>query len=200
MIKAIFDYLTAWIAWIILAPLVFAIGVFVKLDSSGPVFYRGWRSGQGTKIFKIYKFRTMIPNAERLGGGTTALNDPRVTRIGKLLRRTKLDELPQLINILAGDMSMVGPRPELLYYTEQYKNEEKIILSVKPGITDFSSIFFNSLDEHVGSENADEVFENKVLPVKNLLRIKYVKERSFIVDLSIICITAKTIFKKIKSV
>ena len=108
-------------------------------------------------------------------GGTTALNDPRITRTGKALRKLKLDELPQVYNVLLGSMSFIGPRPELLRYTEAYKGEEKIILEVRPGITDFSSIEFISLDEIVGAENADEMYEKYVLEKKNKLRIRYAK-------------------------
>jgi lipopolysaccharide/colanic/teichoic acid biosynthesis glycosyltransferase len=200
MIKLLFDNVIAWVAWVVLSPVVFSIAVLVKLDSFGPVFYRGVRSGRYSKPFRIYKFRTMVFNAESIGGGTTALNDPRITRVGRLLRHVKLDELPQLLNIIAGDMSFVGPRPELPYYTQQYTGEEKIILSVKPGITDFSSVTFSSLDQHVGSQNADQVFEKEVLPIKNQLRVKYVKECSFTVDLAIIGHTVRKILKKFRTI
>ncbi len=134
-----------------------------------------------------------------MGGGTTGLDDPRILPFGKILRRFKLDELPQVINVLKGDMSLVGPRPELPYYTDKYTNDELIILSVKPGITDFSSIEFSSLDEVVGKSNADKVYEEKVLKRKNQLRIKYVNERSFVLDLKILSLTFLCILKKILS-
>ncbi len=139
----------------------------------------------------------MVDNAEKLGGGTTALGDPRVTRVGKFLRRFKFDELPQSINIIKGEMSVVGPRPELTRYTDMYDEEEKKILSVLPGITDYSSIELFSLDEIVGKDNADQVFEEKVLKKKNALRLKYVYENNFIFDMKIIYKTFALLFKKI---
>ncbi len=139
----------------------------------------------------------MVGKAEKLGGGTTALEDPRVTRVGKFLRKFKFDELPQAINILKGEMSVVGPRPELPRYTNMYDAEEKKILTVLPGITDYSSIELFSLDEIVGKENADQVFEEKVLKKKNGLRLKYVYENSFMSDMKIIYKTFALLFKKI---
>ncbi len=175
----------------------FAItAIAIKLDSPGPVFYRGWRTGLGGKPLRIFKFRTMVVDAEKIGGGTTALKDSRITRIGKFLRRYKLDELPQIFNVIKGDMSLVGPRPELPQYTDQYKSEELIILSVRPGITDCSSIKFSALDEVVGAGDADRVFEETVLARKNELRIRYVKERTFFGDIHLILQTLGVIFRK----
>lgn len=139
----------------------------------------------------------MVDKAEKLGGGTTALDDPRITRVGKFLRKFKFDELPQAINILKGEMSVVGPRPELPRYTDEYDVEEKKILSVLPGITDYSSIELFSLDEIVGKDNADKIFEEKVLKKKNALRLKYVYENNFISDMQIIYKTFASLFKKI---
>jgi lipopolysaccharide/colanic/teichoic acid biosynthesis glycosyltransferase len=141
----------------------------------------------------------MVKNADKIGGGTTALNDSRITKIGKFLRKTKLDEIPQLINIIKGEMSFVGPRPELLRYTSQYEGLEEYILKVRPGITDFSSIEFINLDEVVGGENADEMYEKYVLKRKNFLRIRYVNEVSFLVDFKLFFNTVlRTIHKAIK--
>ena len=139
----------------------------------------------------------MVVNAESIGGGTTALNDPRITKIGSIIRKYKIDELPQLFNIIKGEMSIVGPRPELYEYTRRYQGEEKLILTVLPGLSDFSSITYSSLAEHVGSDNADRIFEEKILPHKNRLRIKYVKEQSLRNDLIIICKTIQLILSKI---
>ncbi len=138
----------------------------------------------------------MVVDAEKIGGGTTALKDPRITRIGNFLRRYKLDELPQVLNVIKGDMSIVGPRPELAQYTNLYKGEELIILSVRPGITDYSSMKFIALDEAVGAGNADRAFEETVLAKKNELRVKYVKEHTFFGDLKLILQTLCLIFKK----
>ncbi len=131
----------------------------------------------------------------RLGGGTTAINDPRITKVGNFLRKPKLDEIPQLFNIVNGTMSFIGPRPELLQYTDKYEGEEKLILEVRPGITDFSSIEFINLDEIVGQGNADEMYEKYVLKKKNELRIRYAKEVSFTTDVKLF---AKTVWKVVE--
>lgn len=196
MIKRLFDIIVSALGLIILAPLLCAIAILIKFTSPGPVFYRGVRTGHKGKPFKIFKFRSMIVNAEKVGGASTAKDDPRITRIGGFLRKTKLDEIPQLLNVFKGDMSFVGPRPEVAQYTERYNEEEKIILSVRPGITDYSSIRFSSLDEVLGSQNADQVFEEKVLPIKNQLRMQYVRERSFWGDIKIILLTLGIVARK----
>ncbi|MGQ9698440.1 MAG: sugar transferase [Armatimonadota bacterium] len=191
-----FDLVVSVLGLAVLWPLLLIIAIAVKLDSPGPVFYRGVRTGRGGIPFRIYKFRTMVNNAESLGGGSTAKNDPRVTRIGRLLRKYKLDELPQLINVVRGDMSLVGPRPELPTYTSRYTSEEKAILSVRPGITDFSSIEYIDLAEVLGDDGADTVYEERVLPTKNQLRLKYVAERSFWLDLRLIALTIVRLWRR----
>jgi lipopolysaccharide/colanic/teichoic acid biosynthesis glycosyltransferase len=141
----------------------------------------------------------MVPNADKIGGGTTAMNDPRITKFGSFLRKTKLDEIPQLLNIIIGNMSFVGPRPELLRYTNAYFGLEKYILFVRPGITDFSSLKFINLDEVVGEINADEMYEKYILQEKNQLRLKYVSEISLLVDTQIFFLTVmKTLKKAVK--
>ena len=179
-----------------LLPLFALIAVGVKLSSPGPVFYLGLRTGRGGRPFRIVKFRTMSVDAERTGGGTTALDDPRVFRFGRILRKYKLDELPQVFNVLAGQMSLVGPRPELPVYTDLYQGDELAILAVRPGITDYSSIEFSSLDEIVGAENADRVFEEQVLARKNRLRVKYALERSLGGDVALIFRTFLCLVRK----
>jgi lipopolysaccharide/colanic/teichoic acid biosynthesis glycosyltransferase len=131
----------------------------------------------------------MVPDAEKMGGLSTALNDPRLTKIGAFLRKYKIDELPQLINVLIGDMSIVGPRPQFEKYTKLYNDEEKIILMVKPGITDYASIRFINLDKILGDEKVDEKYLREIEPEKNRLRIKYAREHSFWVDCRIIVLT-----------
>ena len=131
------------------------------------------------------------------GSGTTALKDPRITKYGTFFRNYKIDELPQLINVLIGDMSLVGPRPELLEYVERYRGEEKIITTVKPGITDYSSLHFFMQDQWVGENDAGKTFDNLVLPVKSTLRIKYVKEQSFYTDTKLLILTVRVFLKKI---
>lgn len=197
VLKRVFDLAAATVGIVALAPLLVLIAISIKLDSPGPVFYLGRRTGFRGLPFHIIKFRTMVDGGEHKGGGTTALNDPRVTRVGKWLRRRKLDELPQLFNIVKNDMSFVGPRPELPYYTSRYTGDELLILSVKPGLTDFSSIEFAALDEVVGAIDADRVFEEQVLPRKNRLRIDYVKQQGFITDLRVLARTAAKVFGKL---
>ena len=177
-------------------PLYLVIAVAIVADTGFPVFYRPLRGGYRGKPFCIYKFRTMVKDADKIGGGTTALNDSRVTRVGHILRKTKLDETANLINILLGTMSFIGPRPELLKYTEQYQGREKEILMVRPGVTDFSSLEFISLDEVVGPENADEMYEKHVLKRKNQLRIRYAEHVSFRTDAFIFMATVWKVLKR----
>ena len=173
---------------IFLSPIFLFIAILVKFTSAGTILYKGERTGLFGKSFKILKFRTMVMNAE-LGAGTTSRNDSRVTFVGRRLRRYKLDELPQLFNIFFGDMSFVGPRPELQKYTRQYQGEEKLILSVRPGITDFSSVKFSNLNELIDDDNPDASFEERVLPEKNKLRLQYVNECNFWLDMKLILLT-----------
>ncbi len=194
--KRIFDIIASLMAFPFLLPFFAITAIAIKLDSSGPIFYRGWRTGLGGRPFRIFKFRTMVQNAEKIGSGTTALGDSRITRIGGFLRKYKIDELPQFINVIIADMSIVGPRPELLEWTQKYSENEKCILDVKPGISDLSSVEFSSLDECVGPTDAHMVFKDKFLSRKNELRIKYVNERSFWLDIKIILMTIQVILLK----
>ena len=194
--KRIIDFVLALILAIILLPFYLIFSLAVVIESGFPVFYRPQRGGYKGKPFRIFKFRSMVKNADQIGGGTTALNDPRITKVGAFLRKTKIDETPQLFNILAGKMSFIGPRPELLQYTSQYVGEEEDILKVRPGITDYSSIEFINLDEIVGGENADEMYEKYVLKRKNELRIKYAHEVSFATDFKLFFKTVFSVIKK----
>jgi len=178
---------------IVLSPLLILIALLVRFSSEGPVFFKGIRTGRFGKQFTIIKFRSMVVGSD-LQAGTTSRNDPRITRVGKVIRRYKLDELPQLFNVLRGEMSLVGPRPELPYYTDQYRGEERLILSVRPGITDFSSIEFSNLNDLIDDGDPDRSFEEKILKKKNRLRVKYVKEQNFLLDISLIF---KTLLKLI---
>jgi lipopolysaccharide/colanic/teichoic acid biosynthesis glycosyltransferase len=197
VLKRIFDVAFSIIVLLAIWPVFAVVAIAVKLSSPGPIFYRGVRSGLFGRSFRIFKFRTMVANAESLGGPTTGTNDHRVTRIGALLRRTKFDELPQLLNILVGDMSFVGPRPEVLEYTAQYKDAEKNILCMRPGITDYASIEFADLDDLVGNIDPDRYFREHILPRKNALRVKYVKEWSLWSDFIILWKTFYRVVKKI---
>lgn len=200
MLKRIFDLVFSVVAIVILSPLMLIITIAIICFSQGSVIYRGERVGKNGVRFKILKFRTMVSDAESLGEKVTAKNDARVTGIGGFLRKLKLDELPQLINVLRGEMSIVGPRPEVEEYTNQYTEEEKKILSVKPGITDYASIEFVQLADAVGNNSNQEFFQKRIQDVlkrKNQLRLKYVYEGSFIVDLKIIFLTAVKLVKSI---
>ena len=128
----------------------------------------------------------MVQDAENIGGPSTALNDFRLTKIGRFLRKYKLDELPQFINIIKGEMSLVGPRPQVIYYTDQYKGELNLILSVKPGLTDLASLYFLDMDNVLGNQNVDEKYASEIEPIKNLLRLRYVKEKNFLLDIRIL--------------
>ena len=175
-------------------PFLIFFSIVIKLNSKGPVFYRGKRIGRYGKPFRIYKFRTMVVDAENLGGPSTADNDSRITKIGKFLRKYKLDELPQLINVLKGEMSFVGPRPEVQHYVDMFTEEEKAILNVRPGITDWASLW--NPDEGAmlkGTKDPEKTYMEKIRPEKIKLQMKYVKNHSFLVDLKIILLTIKTV-------
>lgn len=195
-IKRSIDFCLALIGIIVTSPIILVITVLIAVETGFPVLYKPQRGGYKGKTFRICKFRTMVKNADKIGGGTTALNDSRITKVGAFLRKTKLDEFPQLFNVLLGTMSFIGPRPELLRYTETYQGIEKNILNVRPGITDYSSVDFINLDEIVGSQNADEIYEIYVLKKKNQLRLKYVADVSFKTDILLFWDTAVHVIKK----
>jgi len=184
-IKRPMDLFGVLVALLFLGPLLVMIGLIVKLTSPGSVFYRGIRAGRDGTTFRIFKFRSMVENAEAIGGPSTALNDPRLTPIGRFLRKYKLDELPQLFNILFGHMSFIGPRPQVLKYTSLYEGELLKILDIRPGLTDYASIEFIDMDEILGEGDVDKRYIEEVEPRKNELRLKYVKNLSFWVDLEI---------------
>ena len=195
VVKRILDLLLALILLIPGLVLMIPLAVWVKLDSPGPVLYRAVRGGYHNKPFLINKFRSMVVDADKTGG-CTAKNDNRVTRAGRIMRRLKLDELPQLFNILRGNMSFVGPRPELLLYTTQYTEEQQCILWVRPGITDRSSIVYIAQDEIVGEEDPVANFEKLILPEKNRLRVEYAKTQSFSLDCRLLWETVRGVFGK----
>ena len=197
MAKRLFDIIFSFFGLIIVSPLLGLIAIIIKMDSKGPVFYRGERVGRFGKTFKIWKFRTMVENAEKIGSIHASSNDPRITKIGKFLRKYKLDELPQLINILKGEMSFVGPRPQVKYYVDLYNEEEKISLIVRPGMTDYASIRYINQEDLVDEENVDKSYQEKIEPEKNQLRVKYAKNNSLLIDAKIIFQTILAIVKKI---
>jgi len=180
----------------ITVPLMGLLAVLIKITSPGSVFFRGTRIGRNGEPFKMFKFRTMVPDAEKLGGPSTAEDDPRLTKIGKFLKRFQLDELPQLINVFKGEMSFVGPRPEVLLYVDMMsKEEKKIILSVRPGMSDWASLWnFHEGEILKGSLDSEKTYMEEIRPEKLSLQMKYVEERSFLVDLKIIFKTILRIF------
>ena len=193
MIKRAFDIVIAATGLIVLLPIMMVVAVLIKCDSQGPVFFIQRRIGKGFRAFLIYKFRTMKENSELTGRLITIGEDPRVTRVGRFLRKTKIDELPQLINVLKGEMSLVGPRPELPRFVELFRREYAEILTVRPGITDLASLKYRDeaalLDR---AQNPEEEYLTRVLPDKIRLSRDYLQRASFFFDLSLIL---KTIIK-----
>lgn len=174
-----------------------ALGVWIRSDSKGPILYRGLRVGLQQKPFRILKFRTMIVNADKIGGSCTADDDSRITKAGRFLRKTKLDELPQLINVLRGDMSLVGPRPEIESFTSTYDLSQQQVLMVKPGITDFATLWDS--DEGMllkGEADPDRAYAERILPIKLKLQLEYVAKRSFWIDLKILAETIGLVLKR----
>ena len=195
--KRLFDIIFSLIGLVITFPLWCLIAFLIKLDSPGPIFYKGTRVGKKGKLFKILKFRSMVPDAEKLGGPSTSADDFRLTKIGKLLRKYNLDELPQLINILKGEMSFVGPRPEVPQEVETYsKKVKEIILSVKPGLTDLATLS-NIHEEEVlkGSPDPHKTYREKIKPEKIRLSLEYVRRRSFLLDIKILIKTLLVAFR-----
>lgn len=195
--KRLFDLISSIFGLLILIPILGFILFKILSEDGGHVFYRGERIGLHGKPFRIFKFRTMVVDAEKMGASSTADDDERITRIGSFLRKYKLDELPQLFNVLVGDMSLVGPRPEVKKFTDLYTDEEKVILTVRPGITDWASL--GNPDEGAllkGSTDPDKDYLEKIRPEKIRLQLKYVREQSFWTDIKIVFLTLKTILIK----
>jgi lipopolysaccharide/colanic/teichoic acid biosynthesis glycosyltransferase len=194
VVKRTFDAVCSLLGLAVLLLPLLLVAALIKLHDGGPVFYRGVRTGRRGKPFRIFKFRTMVVNADTIGGPSTANGDTRVTGIGRFLRKYKLDELPQLINVLLGQMSLVGPRPEVPEYVALFTEEEKAILTVRPGITDWASIW--NPDEGAllaGAADPERVYLEKIRPKKIRLQLKYVREHSLWVDLKILLLTLTTL-------
>ncbi len=193
--KRVFDIIFSLFGLIFFSPLLLILAFMIKKEDGGPIFYRGVRVGRYGKLFRIFKFRTMVVNAEKIGGSSTADDDPRITKIGKFIRKYKLDELPQLINVLKGEMSFVGPRPQVPWAVELYSEEEKLLITVRPGITDYASIKFKNESEILkGSEDPDRTYLEKIAPEKLRLGLEYVKNSSLWTDIKIIFATIKAVF------
>ena len=193
--KRVFDITAALAGLILLSPLVLVTAILIKLDSAGPIFFRQERMGKGFQPFFIFKFRTMVEGASQKGSSITFGRDPRITRVGQLLRKTKVDELPQLINVLKGDMSLVGPRPEVPQFVDLFQRDYEEILSVRPGITDLASLKYCDEAQVLGkAENAEQEYIQHVLPDKIRLSKDYLQRSSFFFDLSLIFKTLFSLF------
>jgi lipopolysaccharide/colanic/teichoic acid biosynthesis glycosyltransferase len=197
MVKRLFDWLSSGIGLLVLSPVFVTLALWIKLDSPGPVFFRQERVGQGGRLFRIHKFRTMVTDAERLGLQITVGADARVTRVGQWLRKYKLDELPQLLDVWLGQMSLVGPRPEVPRYVACYPADVRdVVLSVRPGITDRASIEYKDENEVLGrAADPHHAYVNEVLPIKLRYYQDYAKNRSFVGDLLIIFSTLRAIVR-----
>lgn len=191
-LKRGFDLITSTIGFIIISPILIIISILIKVTSEGPVLFKQKRVGRYGKEFNILKFRTMVVNAEKLGNQITVGKDSRITKVGAVLRKYKLDELPQLINVIRGDMSLVGPRPEVPKYVNLYNDEQRKVLDVRPGITDYASIEYRDENSILGKvDNPEEYYINVIMPHKINLNMKYIKKNNVLIDIKIIL---KTIF------
>lgn len=192
--KRIIDFTLALAGLTILSPILIVVALLIKLDTAGPILYQGNRVGLHGKPFKMMKFRTMVVGADKLGGSSTPNDDPRITRVGKFLRRYKLDELPQLLNVLRGEMSFVGPRPQVQWAVDLYTEEERRVLTVRPGLTDYASLKFADEGEILkGSTNPDKDYMEKIHPEKMRLGLEYIEKQSLWTDLHIILQTIRTL-------
>lgn len=198
MLKRFFDLILSFIGLLIIVPILFLITILIKISSSGPVFYKQVRVGKNNKDFKIFKFRTMHLNADKKGLLTVGGRDPRVTSIGYYLRKFKLDELPQLINVFKGDMSFVGPRPEVRQFVNLYSEIQKKVLNVKPGITDLASIEFRNENEILSKEeDPNQYYIDYIMPKKLEINLKYINQRNLLKDFVVIIKTIKVIFNSV---
>ena len=199
-LKLLFDKVLALILLIPLSPIILGISIWIKLDSEGPVFYRQERITTHGKTFRIFKFRTMVKDADKLGTAVTQQNDPRISKVGHKLRKLRLDELPQLINVLVGDMSFVGVRPEVAKYVNKYTDEMNATLLLPAGITSPASIEYKDEDEVIekfkgSGRSVDEIYVEEILPDKMKYNLKYIEEFSVINDIKIMIRTALAVIK-----
>ena len=199
-LKRLFDIIFSTILLIVLSPILIILAIAIKIDSKGPIFYRQERITQYGKIFKIFKFRTMIFNADKIGALVTTKNDSRITRVGNIIRKCRLDEIPQLINILVGDMTFVGTRPEVKKYVERYTDEMKATLLMPAGVTSIASIKYKNEYEIIGKyieqgEDIDDIYVNRVLPEKMKYNVDYVKKFTIFQDILICVQTVNEVLK-----
>jgi len=195
MIKRFFDIILSFLGLLLLSPFLLFLSIWIIIDSKGGVFYKQKRVGKNNNDFFLYKLRSMKPNSEKKGLLTVGKRDNRITKSGFFIRKYKLDELPQLFNILKGDMSIVGPRPEVRKYVNLYNQKQLDVLSVRPGLTDFASLEYINENEILGaSENPEKQYIEEVMPAKLLLNLKYINQQNFSTDIKIIFKTIGKIF------
>jgi len=194
-----FDAVCAAIVLILLAPLLAVLALAIKLEDGGPVFYAHPRLGRAFRRFRLLKFRTMVPGADRLGGPVTKAGDPRVTRVGRWLRKYKLDELPQLVNILRGDLQLVGARPEFAGNVERFRSEYEILLSDRPGITDPATLAYRDEEQMLVGGDVQEIYFSEILPRKLALSLDYARRRTFVSDLKLLLWTLWRLWKPLSS-
>ena len=198
--KRLIDIIGSLILLIILSPILIIMAILIKIDSKGPVFYRQERVTTYGRVFRIFKFRTMVQNADKIGSLVTLGEDPRITRVGKIIRKFRIDEFPQVINILIGDMSFVGTRPEVKKYVDQYTEEMKATLLMPAGVTSIASIKFKNEDEIISTylnkgEKVDDIYINRVLPKKMKYNLEYIEKFSILKDLQIMINTVIAVLK-----
>ena len=194
VLKRAFDIVMGVFMTIVLSPIMLAVAIAIKIDSKGPVFYRQERVTQYGRVFKVFKFRTMVIDADKIGSHVTVNNDPRITRIGKKIRGSRLDELPQLFNVITGDMTFVGTRPEAVKYVKEYTDEMRATLLLPAGITSRASITYKDEAELLsGAENPDDVYVNIVLPEKMKINLEYLESFTIWEDIRIMFETVKSV-------
>lgn len=198
VIRRLLDIVIAGGGLILLAPLFLVIAILVKWGDGGPIFYRAQRVGQHGRLFRLFKFRSMVPTADRQGAGITTHGDLRITRIGHLLRKTKLDELPQLLNVLRGEMSLVGPRPEDPRYVVFYSADDRQLLAIRPGITSVASLLYRDEAAHLTGPDWETVYIKQMLPAKLALERTYLQRRRWWTDVGILFQTAAAIVRRPK--
>lgn len=196
MVTRAFDLLISAAGLVFLSPLLLAVGLLIKLDSPGPIFYKGDRIGKGGWPFKIYKFRTMVVDADQMGAALTQGGDPRITRVGRILRKWKIDEIPQLANVLQGEMGIVGPRPEAPCYVQHYTPRQRQVLQVRPGITGLTQVAFRHEETLLaGCQDPELEYVEQIMPQKLNLDLEYIKNRSLLLDIKLIFRTFWCVFE-----
>ena len=198
-VKRLLDVIFGAILLVLFSPIFLILAIVIKIDSKGPIFYRQERVTIYNRTFKIFKFRTMVQNADKIGPLATVENDKRVTRVGRIIRKVRLDEIPQLINIITGDMSFVGTRPEVRKYVDAYNDEMKATLLMRAGVTSYASIVFKDEDQIIKkyvnkNHDVDDVYVHKVLPIKMKMNLEYIKKFNVFYDIMIVIWTALAVF------